>query len=103
MTDPTPPAADPTPDPRDTELQELRADRERRAQQEQADKDAELEGLRKFKAEQEEKAAKAVKAPVRKADKPAETPTAAPALPQPAMRRRGKAGASRLWFGEDDE
>lgn len=99
MTNPNP---DPTPAADDQSKAELEALRKEKSEREAADraaKDAELEDLRKFKTEQEERVAKAVKAPTPKAEK-----TPAPAVdPEPTVKpKRGKSGASRLWFGSED-
>lgn len=83
---PAPPADPPTPpveDPDKAELARLRKAETDRAEKERADEKAELARLKAYEAEQTAKAAGALKAPVKKADKPA-----APADPPPAAKRR---------------
>jgi hypothetical protein len=91
MTDPTPEPA-PADDPTKAELETLRREKADREKAERDAKDAELEELREFKA----KAAKAVPAPVKKADKvPDPDPT-----PTPGPTTKPKARVSRGWFGD---
>lgn len=100
MTDPNPDPTPPVEDHTKAELEALRKEKSEREAADRAAKDAELEELRKFKSEQEERTAKAVKAPTPKAEK-----TPAPAVdpePTPVKSKRGKSGASRLWFGSED-
>src|SRR3954464_2315179 len=96
--DPNAPA--PSDDPDKAELEALRKEKADRDAAAQAERDKELEDLRAFKASEEEKAAKAVKAPVKKADKPADVPATAPAgvaaAQAPGKHRKG------LWWPRDD-
>lgn len=99
-TAPTEPDNGPTSNP---DAEELAALRKEKADREAADREArekELEELRRYKEEQESKAK--VKAPARKTEAaPAAPPP--PAAAQPKAKRRGRSGASRLWFGEDPD
>ena len=92
-----------TTNPDAEELAALRKEKADRAAAEAKAKEDELEALRAFKADQEAKAAKAVKAPVKKADKPEPDPTPPPVATAAVTKKRGKSGAARSWFGEEDD
>jgi hypothetical protein len=103
-TAPTEPENGPTNSPDADELAALRKEKQEREAAAAAEREKELADLRAYKQEQEAKAAKAVKAPARKPEAaPTAAPTAAPAMTTPRAKRRGRGGASRLWFGEEDE
>lgn len=91
-TAPTEPANGPTDDPTAAELAALRQEKADREKAERDAKDAELEELRQFKAAKEKEPA--VKAPVKKADKP-EVKDDAPVTPPPAKRRG-------LWWSDSE-
>lgn len=98
---PTPPA-----DPTAAELAALRAEKAERDAAAKKATDDELAELRAFKVAETERAAKAVKAPVRRPAEPAGTPAPAgtpPVASVPPKKRRGRGGAARSWFGEEDE
>lgn len=101
MTDPIVPA---NPDPDAAELAALRKEKADREKTDREALDAELAELKAYKAEQETKAAQAVKPPVKKADKLPADPPPAPttAAVVGVKKKRGKGGASRWWFGGDD-
>jgi hypothetical protein len=105
MTVETPPTGDPVTPPADPNADELAALRKEKADREAADakaRDDELADLRTYKQTQEAKRTP-VKTPVPKADKTETPPATPPAGPSPRVRRRGKSGAARSWFGEEDE
>ncbi len=103
-TAPVEPAGGPTTPPEDPTAAELAALRQEKADREKAEreaKDKELEELRAFKADKEK--APIVTPPVKKADKPADPATPPVTPPAGKTKRRGRSGASRLWFGEETD
>jgi hypothetical protein len=90
----------PETDPRDAEIAALRKEKEDRDAAAREAEKAELEELRAFRAEQDKKAATAVKPPAKKTTPP---PAADPATPPAGTaKKRGRDGAARSWFGSED-
>lgn len=81
------------------ELAELRREKAEREKAARDAEQAELRELRGYKQAQESRNATKVKAPTPKVDKPPTTvqPSEGPKKP------RGRGGASRLWFGAEDD
>jgi hypothetical protein len=101
VTDPPDPIVDPPADPTAAELAQLRKEKADREAADKAAADAELAELRAHKAAHPG-TTPAVKAPTPKAQKA--TPAAAPAAtPAVRVRKKGRSGASRLWFGADED
>lgn len=101
-TDPNPNPPPVVDDPSKAELDALRKEKADREAADKAAADQELADLKAYKAAQEAKRPP-VKAPTPRVEKEPVTP---PATTVPAMRvrKRGKGGAARSWFGpEDDE
>lgn len=87
--------ADVPEDPTKAELEALRAEKREREDADRAAKDDELEQLRHYKTESEAKAARAVPAPQKKADK-----VPAPERePEPAAPVKKRSHVARSWFG----
>lgn len=90
----TPPVGNPDAD----ELAALRKEKADREAAAQAEKEKEIEELRAFKADQEAKAAKAVKAPEKKAEKAATTPAVTETVVPLAKPKR-----KRVWWPDDND
>lgn len=85
-----PPETTPPANPDADELAALRKEKADRDAAAAADREAEVTELRAYKADQERKAATAVKAPEKKAEKvtPPETPAVTPPVSTTAAKRR---------------